>query len=1181
MSQIPAVNDSDALYNVSRQVPVVSATDPDTRATMNVSPLPAVEVSDNSDANFTRELDTSMNGLHTLAIQDGNNNTNDRPAVDECDDSAANFGRELDVSMNGLQTLAIQDDDNTNDTGMAMNVSQLPAVEVTDDFDANFTRELDASMNGLHTLAIQDGDNTNDRHSRALMDSALSSEYAANEQFPMIPVKRECMTVSVLSLSRCSTIDPPDTGRVGEMICLGICGHSDDISCLMCARCFDILIWGFRVSCVILVMMTWTVIRTGEFFKTLDVFDDAWGWTHFPITLGDDVIRSLLGSKAYAVISPYVMMRHRAVITRYGFPWQEDNGRARACCASLDLSPIRIGGRFGWLGNPVLRPDWMDVQPVDGGPVRMRLRIGYKGDSHSQDESSDAAPFTKVHDISRVFQFFADCLTGFATCSLIPLLPRIGLWVIYEFRVSGTFSWCAKMEGAASADDRSGVIFTAELCVPWDAPEAVVDLDSAELVSLGPFPDKVGLFGRRKDAEMSRIMRGRDSRSIRFVVPDKRLIDRGFHDVTVVDMGDEREPTVVRKDMTRLREIWPPAVFDFMKWQQQDLELMRKAAKKDYQQNRPMPCRFCGKVIRVDMYRHVARLHLDLVQLWRCPIAWCTTWKGSPQDCLEHVRSGHDAPWVERTASVEQYAPPWTVHRQLWLDSLRVEHSGISTDMLLFSEVGLALTQHYRVYKGGLPHAVFCSDYLPRLRTLLPALEGAVETTIHDNGATPTSARRQHRVVRPKRLFPESAPVLVEQDPSAMAGATVFDCRPSLLPVSIPLVAPSLETPTETRPDATYQPLAASRGSIMDMDTCEISIDRIVGFSWTDPDHGTDVEDELPSPSMSPVTPPNPAAVSEVPVGTYARNVKFDVIPATQFRNESASPVLVTPVKDNDMQSSLAAADYTPPVIPDVLCSEAATSAVPGRSWDSDCVFSPVAEGSVTGGFMGLLAETDIAPLRDEVDFEIPPPVESPVTTHVHPGPDLSLEGPFDARDVDLPVGQSPLVMNSLAGCQYRMTSYDDRAYHNDTDQDPAYGIHMHDPRVIGYMGAPESARLMGRTPEYWLQHMGRERTIQAALRLHHDASLILTNIQVMSQLATSFTRAATEVMRVAHDRDPFPTSSAELVTPGRRVRRAAHYMAAMGLWRPTSAPVYPGPVSASSCNSCMACDDCFPDGGR
>ena len=106
-----------------------------------------------------------------------------------------------------------------------------------------------------------------------------------------------------------------------------------------------------------------------------------------------------------------------------------------------------------------------------------------------------------------------------------------------------------------------------------------------------------------------------------------------------------------------------------------------------------------------DMYRHVARLHLDLVQLWRCPIAWCTTWKGSPQDCLEHLRNGHDVPWISKTESIEKYAPPWTVRRQLWTDSLRVEHSGISTDILLFSELGLSLTQHYQVYRGGLPHA--------------------------------------------------------------------------------------------------------------------------------------------------------------------------------------------------------------------------------------------------------------------------------------------------------------------------------------------------------------------------------------------------------------------------------------------------------------------------------------------
>ena len=51
------------------------------------------------------------------------------------------------------------------------------------------------------------------------------------------------------------------------------------------------------------------------------------------------------------------------------------------------------------------------------------------------------------------------------------------------------------MDVAALADDRSGITFTADLCVPWDAPEAVVDMNSTDLISLGPFPDKVGLVG--------------------------------------------------------------------------------------------------------------------------------------------------------------------------------------------------------------------------------------------------------------------------------------------------------------------------------------------------------------------------------------------------------------------------------------------------------------------------------------------------------------------------------------------------------------------------------------------------------------------------------------------------------------------------------------------------------------
>ena len=149
-------------------------------------------------------------------------------------------------------------------------------------------------------------------------------------------------------------------------------------------------------------------------------------------------------------------------------------------------------------------------------------------------------------------------------------------------------------------------------------------------------------------------------------------------------------------------------------------------------------------------------------------------------------------------------------------------------------------------------------------------------------------------------------------------------------------------------------------------------------------------------------------------------------------------------------------------------------------------------------------------------------------------GPDLSREGPFHVYDVPPEPGQSPLVLNSMPGCQYQMTSYED--CDSRVDLDPAYGIQLHDPRMMEYMGAPESARLLGRSPEYWLEHMGRKRTVAAALRLHHDASLIMTNVQVMAQFVTSLNRTASEMMRVVYEKEPFPTDAIQYVTPVRRV---------------------------------------------
>ena len=104
-----------------------------------------------------------------------------------------------------------------------------------------------------------------------------------------------------------------------------------------------------------------------------------------------------------------------------------------------------------------------------------------------------------------------------------------------------------------------------------------------------------------------------------------------------------------------------------------------------------------------------------------------------------------------------------------------------------------------------------------------------------------------------------------------------------------------------------------------------------------------------------------------------------------------------------------------------------------------------------------LLGESTDLPLLP-MPLTPPPMVEEMVL-----GSDV---GSFDVHQDALESGASP------RGCQYRMTSYDEDA--DRSDFSPAYGIHLHDPRLLEYVGTPESARLLSRSPEYWLHHMGR-----------------------------------------------------------------------------------------------------------
>ena len=305
---------------------------------------------------------------------------------------------------------------------------------------------------------------------------------------------------------------------------------------------------------------------------------------------------------------------------------------------------------WAWLaGRRMSVPSMVVVCP--GG-----VRIVYIKCALTESSSLDTAPVTG----SLLFYAPVCCL---AVCCA----AEVSSWVLFGgtdciwlagrglfFRQVGVTLVMAT-DSAAATGGRADITFGVELVVPWDAPEAVIDLHSDGVMDLNVF----GLTGRRPGAAVYRILQGRDVRSVRVLVPDSRGLEQDFHDVTIVDMGDLPESPVSMDELSLLRRQWPPTVLCHMVWLQQDLDTMRAEAKKRFRNARPAQWSYCNKWIKCDMYRHVAMYHLDLSQLWHCPVSWCTVWKGTPQDCMDHVRVAHDVQWGVKSASphVDSSAP--------------------------------------------------------------------------------------------------------------------------------------------------------------------------------------------------------------------------------------------------------------------------------------------------------------------------------------------------------------------------------------------------------------------------------------------------------------------------------------------------------------------------------------------
>ena len=133
---------------------------------------------------------------------------------------------------------------------------------------------------------------------------------------------------------------------------------------------------------------------------------------------------------------------------------------------------------------------------------------------------------------------------------------------------------------------------------------------------------------------------------------------------------------------------------------------------------------------------------------------------------------------------------------------------------------------------------------------------------------------------------------------------------------------------------------------------------------------------------------------------------------------------------------------------------------------------------------------------------------------------DIVREGPFDVRATPMETEDSPLITASMPGCPYRMTSHTGTAM---VDADTRYWLQLHHPRFLEFIGALESARLLNQSPSFWVDRLGQESAMAAAVNLQRDAGFMMSNLQILGQFVTSLHRMSAEMLSIGVDHVVFP----------------------------------------------------------
>ena len=244
---------------------------------------------------------------------------------------------------------------------------------------------------------------------------------------------------------------------------------------------------------------------------------------------------------------------------------------------------------------------------------------------------------------------------------------------------------------------------------------------------------------------------------VRIVTPDEH-VSTGFHEILVYDMGQEEWPQVPLSEIGCLRLDWPKDLFAFVGRYQLELEQMRKVCRDRFGPTASGTCPLCEKYIQVNLGKHVALYHLDLAQLWRCPVDWCPVWKGTSQDCVDHMRRTHNAPVSVKAGNLARWFPPWTVTREQF--------------------------HRYRVFDRLGSHPAFRRPYMSRLFTFLKESDALSIRRSHRRRAKEIAASMSKRTSSSKETPADTTLSRWSVERAAISKKTGREAGPSLIPTA-------------------------------------------------------------------------------------------------------------------------------------------------------------------------------------------------------------------------------------------------------------------------------------------------------------------------------------------------------------------------------------------------------------